>query len=101
MQSLEDAKELSRVGHVESRPIVMDEIYPVTRFLSSAHLDTRYRAFASKFPRIAKQVFQENIQQPCIALDYQPISNDHLDFPLRRLLLKSFQHRLGEGAQVH
>src|SRR5260370_29847124 len=68
MQTLEGSKQLSRVCHVEPRPVIPDEVHGSARFNCGAELKRRRLAFASKLPGIAQQIDHNHPQQPRIPI---------------------------------
>ena len=63
MQSLEDAKKLTRILHVKTSSIVLNVEDGLFAILSTSQFDVGLVLIYREFPRIAYQVFQQGAHQ--------------------------------------
>ena len=83
MQSLEDAEQLVRVGHVESGSIVAHEKHINARPVQTADLNRRLGHAAGELPGVAHQVLERCAQQPLVSARHHSVRNAERDVPVR------------------
>ena len=92
VQPLKGREELIRVGHVEARTVVADEIDDnITsqfRIPGSPDFDVPLLLMARKLPRIANQVLQGQLQKLLVPTRSDPLLQDELHIPVGLALLK-------------
>src|SRR5260370_32176049 len=83
MQPVEDAKQLFRIGHLETSPVVADEVVGLAVLLVTTEFNASLRSPSRELPCVAQQVVKQDGQQPAVSALYQSICDKKLCLSLR------------------
>src|SRR6266545_8046723 len=99
VKAFEDVEELPRVGHVEARPVVADEVDALPVLVPVAEFDARPAAFGGgELPGVAQEVIQRDPEQAGIALGCGAGLDEKLHGAVRAVFLELLADAPGQGA---
>ena len=101
MKPLEGAEELVRIGHVEPGAVVFHEKRGITSCVSYPEFYHSAGGLFTKFPCIAKKVFQSHGKEPFVAQGRETARNDEFRLPFRVVGPEPRGDVGRKGAQVH
>ncbi len=100
VEPLEDAKQLVRVLHLESRTVVPDKVRQLARAGGTADLDRRLGARARELPGVADEVRQDLPDEGAVGEGRRQGRDRDRDVALRLEAPQVFDHRLRHGGHV-
>src|SRR5260370_7223230 len=100
MQPLEDAKQVFRIGHLETSPVVGDEVVGLGGLLVRTEFNASLRSPSRELPCVAQQVVKQDGQQPAVSALYQSICDKKLCLSLRLHPLQPCGGASGQTAQI-
>src|SRR5581483_2915052 len=101
VEALEDPEELARVPHVETRPVVLDEVDRLALPATAADLDHRLGAPARELPGVADEVHEDLPDEPAVGERREQRSDVHARASLGIETPRLRDHRERQGGHVH
>ena len=78
---MERSEELARIRHVETCPVVANEVRGLPVLRRDADLDASVRLLARELPGIAEEVLHDRREEARVAFGHQPVLDVEVDLP--------------------